>query len=157
MKIRVLVLMLFVFSTHCAIALEMSEAEESVWEMEENYWRYVQAGDVESYLTLWHEDFVGWPCSTWEPADKTNVANWVRNIRDKEWRLTYELKPLAIRLFGDIAVVHYAATYVFDYGDGTGAGEGEPRKFTHTWMKVDGQWQIITGMCANQKPARTAR
>ena len=58
----------------------------------------------------------------------------------------------AVQLFGNVAVVHYAAEYVFDYGNGTRKGEGDWRKFTPTWMKVGDEWQIIGGMCAAQKP-----
>lgn len=42
-------------------AQEMSSAQRDVWLLEESYWRYVTANDIESYKSLWHEDFVGWP------------------------------------------------------------------------------------------------
>jgi hypothetical protein len=48
-----------------------------------------------------------------------------------------------------------SADYVFGYGDGTSKRKGDWRKFTHTWMKLDAGWQIIGGMCADQKPVRT--
>jgi len=32
---------------------------DEVWAMEEKYWQYVQDGDVEKYVSLWHDDFVG--------------------------------------------------------------------------------------------------
>ncbi len=135
----------------------LSPAEQAVWEMEEAYWRYVEAGDVESYLGRWQEDFVGWPCFTWSPVGKEGVGAWVESIRDNGWTLTYQLRPRAVRLFGDVAVAHYAAEYVYQYGDGTAEGEGEWRKFTHTWMKMDDRWQIIGGMCADQAPVRRSR
>jgi hypothetical protein len=46
--------------------------------------------------------------------------------------------------------VQYAAT--IEYLDGKITGQGEILKFTHTWMKVNGQWQIIGGMCGVLKP-----
>ena len=137
------------------VALELDDRQSSVWEMEEAYWRYVSSGNVEEYVALWHDDFVGWPCSSWTPTGKTDIGAWVERIRDNNWTLTYELQPEAIRLFGDVAIVHYAAEYVFDFGDGTTQGVGEWRKFTHTWMQIGDDWQIIGGMCANQEPART--
>lgn len=51
-----------------ALTADLTPEEQAVWQMEEAYWRYVQAGDVEHYVTLWHERFVGWPCgcsTTW--------------------------------------------------------------------------------------------
>lgn len=138
-------------------APELSLAERAVWEMEEAYWRYVRAGDVESYRDLWHDEFVGWPCFSESPVGKQGVGTWVEAIRDNGWTLTYELRPEAVRLFGDVAVVHYAAEYVYDYRDGTTEGEDEWRKFTHTWMRVDDRWRIIGGMCADRAPVRRLR
>jgi hypothetical protein len=43
-------------------AADRSPEEERVWQMEEQYWRYVKAADTEGYLTLWHQNFVGVPC-----------------------------------------------------------------------------------------------
>jgi hypothetical protein len=75
----------------------------------------------------------------------------VRDIRDGHWNLTYTFKPLATHEFGDDSVVvDYAAEYVYDYGDGTRSGAGLWRKFTHTWKRIGGRWQIIGGMCAAQ-------
>ena len=146
---------LSVIATTPSFAAEFSDDEAAVWQMEETYWRLVAAGDVEAYVSLWHDDFVGWPCFSWTPTGKANIGSWVEEIRDNNWTLTYDLRPEAIQLFGEVAVVHYAAEYVFGYGDGTSKGKGDWRKFTHTWMKVNAGWQIIGGMCADQKPVRT--
>jgi len=117
----------------------------------------VQAGDVENYVTLWHDRFVGWPCFSAEPSDKSHIGSWVQEIRDGHLKFTYELKPLAVRVFDDVAIVQYAAVYVTQYPDGTASGAGIWRKFTHTWKKTGGRWQIITGMCAAQEPLQTPR
>jgi ketosteroid isomerase-like protein len=140
-----------------AVAADFSADEQAVWQMEEVYWKYVQAGDVEHYVTLWHDRFVGWPCFAAEPSDKSRIGDWVREIRDGRLHFTYELKPLAVRVFDDVAIVQYAATYTTRYPDGTSSGAGIWRKFTHTWKKTDGDWQIITGMCAAQEPLKTPR
>ena len=140
-----------------ASAVDFTAEEQAVWQMEEIYWRDVQAGDVEHYLTLWHDAFVGWPCFASEPSDKRNIGGWVKDIRDQHLKFTYRLQPKAVRVFGDVAIVQYAAEYVTEYGDGTRSGAGIWRKFTHTWKKTDGRWQIITGMCAAQEPLQTPR
>jgi ketosteroid isomerase-like protein len=118
----------------------------------------VSTGDVDAYVQLWHEDFVGWPCFELEPKGKADIGSWVREIRDKQWKLTYVLKPLANQSFGDdVVVVHYAAEYVYDYGDGTKSDAGLWRKFTHTWMRMGDSWQIVGGMCAAQEPVKAPR
>ena len=127
---------------------------DEVWTMEEKYWQYVQAGDVENYLTLWHDDFVGWPCSTDHPSRKANIGDWVRVIRDEGIQVTYDLHREATQYFGDVAVAHYSTPIVRRYPDGRVTGEGRLLKFTHTWMRSGNRWQIITGMCALADPIR---
>jgi ketosteroid isomerase-like protein len=129
-----------------------SSAEEpsvaAVWSLEGDYWRFVKAGDVESYLTLWHKDFIGWPCHTDHPVGKSQVGEWVREIRDKQVAFTAELKREGAQTFGNVVVVHYRSTMVSTYPDGRVEGQGQESKFTHTWVNVGSSWQIIGGMCA---------
>ncbi|MBP6107097.1 MAG: nuclear transport factor 2 family protein [Steroidobacteraceae bacterium] len=157
MRHALVALLIVVGSSLTASAADFTPDEQAVWQMEEAYWRYVQAGDVERYVTLWHDRFVGWPCFSAEPSDKSHIGGWVQEIRDGHLKFTYELKPLAVRVFDDVAIVQYAAVYATQYPDGTASGAGIWRKFTHTWKKMDGRWQIITGMCAAQEPLQTPR
>ena len=158
MHIRAVAFLWAAFLAWPAAAVDWTPDEQAVWQLEQDYWRYVSTGDVDAYVKLWHEDFVGWPCFELEPKGKTDIGSWVRDIRDKQWKLTYELKPLANQAFGDnVVVVHYAAEYVYDYGDGTRSGAGLWRKFTHTWMRMGDSWQIVGGMCAAQEPVKAPR
>lgn len=129
------------------------QSVSAVWSLEDDYWRFVKAGDVEKYLTLWHEDFVGWPCHTDHPVGKSRVGGWVQEIRDRKVAFTADLTREAAQAFGDIVVVHYRSTMVSTYPDGRTEGRGQESKFTHTWLKVGGSWQIIGGMCARLPPS----
>ncbi len=137
-----------------------SNVEEEVWRMEESYWRYATAGDVEGYVSLWHESFIGWPCLAAQPTKKESVAGWVRQIRDGEFTVAYNLHRETVQSFGDVAVAYYSTPIVYTYPDGSTRYQGQLWKFTHTWMKVGEQWQMIGGMCgvldrpAEEEPAR---
>jgi ketosteroid isomerase-like protein len=157
MRHKVSALFLGTGLSSAAPAADFTADEQSVWQMEEVYWRDVKAGDVEHYLTLRLENVVGWPCFAAEPSDKSTIGGWVKDIREQHLKFTYQLQPKAVRVLGDVAVVQYAAEYVTEYGDGTQSGAGIWRKFTHTWKKTDGRWQIITGMCAALEPLKTPR
>ena len=125
--------------------------------MEENYWKYVKAGDVEKYRSLWNDEFVGWPCSMSHPSRKANIGDWVAKIRDEKIRVSYDLNREAVQYFGDVAVVHYTTPIIYRLSDGAVTGEGRLLKFTHTWKKFGDQWQIITGMCAAADPVVRVR
>lgn len=123
-----------------------------MWSMEEKYWQYVQAGDVDQYLTLWHDKFVGWPCSAAHPSRKSNIGDWVKAIRNEGVQVTYELRREAMQAFGDVAVVHYSTPLVRRWPDGRVTGDGRLLKFTHTWRKSGDKRRIIAGMCALAEP-----
>jgi hypothetical protein len=36
-----------------------SEDEQTLWNLERAYWRYVQDNDLTAYLGQWHKDFLG--------------------------------------------------------------------------------------------------
>ena len=124
-----------------------SVAEEEVWALEDAYWRYAGAGDVESYLTLWHDDFVGWFCRALDPSRKANIGVWVSRIRDEEQELVYNLDKKTSQYFDSLVVVYYTTPLERISPDGSRLWEGELFKVTHTWMKVGNQWKIIGGMC----------
>ena len=123
--------------------------EEEVWQMEESYWETVQARDFEGYLRLWHDDFVGWQCEEPRPGGVEGIGDWVRDLRDDNVEVTYELKREAVQPFGSTAVVHYAVRWAFKYPDGRVVGNEMWRKVFHTWINVDGRWLIVGGMCAD--------
>jgi Domain of unknown function (DUF4440) len=118
-----------------------------VWALEEAYWRYVKAGDVENYVTLWHADFIGWPCDQPHPMRKDSVGAWVKKVRDEDLAVTYALTREGAQDFDGIVVVHYQFTMESTYPDGRVEGVGVRKKITHTWLRVGSTWQIIGGMC----------
>ena len=129
------------------LADDMNADEEAVWALEEAYWDYATNNDIKGYLTLWDEDFVGWPGFSPIPAAKQNIADWiVRHHKDPAVRHYFEITPMAVRSFGDIVAVHYIAdAFRVDIA----SGHSEKiwiNRITHTWKRTGNSWQIITGM-----------
>jgi Domain of unknown function (DUF4440) len=130
-----------------------SEARvQAVWKLEELYWRYVQAGEVDNYRTLWDEGFRGWPCKNQHTATKAEIGNWVRDIRDQKVKLTYSLTLDGAADFGDIVVIYYKTPVIYEYPDGRVVDRDKVFKFTHTWRKTGKTWLIIGGMCGELPP-----
>ena len=66
--------------------MNAEESEAAVWQLEEAYWRYVKANDLDGYRTLWDERFVGWPGFAEHPVGKANITHtWQR--RGDSWRI----------------------------------------------------------------------
>ena len=126
---------------------------DEVWAMEDAYWRYVKAGEVEKYRALWNDRFRGWPCHNEHPATKAEIGDWVREIRDGKITFDYKLTREGASNVGGAVVVDYKTPMIWKYADGRVDGRTELwRKFTHTWLKVGGKWQIIGGMCGADAP-----
>ena len=129
-----------------------SAAVSAVWEREGEYWRDVKAGDAKHYVTLWHEQFVGWPCGEAHPLGKSAIGGWIAALRDKHVAVDVQLTHEGAQAFDDVVVVHYSFTRVDTYPDGHVEGRGERRKITHTWKKAGNTWLIIGGMCGPIEP-----
>jgi ketosteroid isomerase-like protein len=137
-----------VLLTARSFAAQPSAEEKEVWSMEDNYWRYVQANDLERYRTLWHTDFLGWPLTSPEPARKSQITDWIILHTTKgETLKSYELERLAAQVTGEHATVAYRVRLIWLDKQGT-ANPGSLRVI-HTWIRNgDHKWQIISGMAA---------
>jgi Domain of unknown function (DUF4440) len=121
--------------------------EEKVWDLEHEYWRYVQNDDMKSYRLLWHENFVGWPSSSPEPARKNHITDWYDNIVKRGLKMkSWHLEQVAFQLTEPVAVTHYRLRYV--WVDKSGKEESKTFRVHHTWLRTSGGWQIIAGMSA---------
>jgi hypothetical protein len=143
-----------------SICLPLAAAAQSknvseVWAREDDYWRFVKAGDVERYRSLWHEKFIGWPCDQPHPMAKASIGDWVQKIRDQKIKVTAEIVHEGAQDFGSVVVVHYSVRYTDSDPDNRVekdiVGPGDHSKITHTWMKASNTWLIIGGMCGPLK------
>ena len=139
-------LMLAVFAVS-ALAQQQTPEEQAVWKLEQDYWKYVQAADLDGYRSLWHPNFIGWPQSSATPARKENITNWIKAHTDKREHLqSFELKEAGSQFTGDVVVTHY---WIKDtWVDKQGAAATGSSRITHTWLRVKDGWQIIGGMSA---------
>jgi hypothetical protein len=132
-----------------------SGSVSQVWAREADYWRFVKDGDVESYVALWHDRFIGWPCGQDHPKRKASIGDWVRKVRDDRIQVDAKLTREGAEDFGNVVVVHYRFTRVDTYPSGKVEGKGKESKITHTWMKVGDRWLIIGGMCGTLPDSAT--
>ena len=129
------------------IHVRAAENEQTLWDLERAYWRYVQDNDLASYRNLRHKDFLGWPSVSETPVHKDHITDWITSQTSQGLAFkSIEVKPAAIQVTGDIAVTYYWSTY--EWLDKNGAGTPHSSRITHTWIKNGKDWQIIGGMSA---------
>ena len=119
-----------------------SPAEKEVLKAIDECNRFFKEENLEAVLaTCYHDDYVrfryGAP-STLNKADvrKTTPYDWA-NTDYLEWWV----KPLAIRIVGDVAVIHYYWYALMK--DNEGKQSYTRQRFTDVWVKQDGKWLKI--------------
>ena len=130
------------FTANLSSAQDLSPRQIEVWQMEETYWKDLQTANFTHYMTLWHEDFLGWPSFSPHPVGKDGIADSLP--ASMSGLLSYEFLEKAVRVTGDIGIVQYAVKL----SRSTSVGQTESRvsRITHTWLKTKNTWQIIGGM-----------
>jgi ketosteroid isomerase-like protein len=125
-------------------AAQLSPQQMEVWNEEQNFFRYLNAKDLKSSLSLWDDDFVGWPDYQKRPVHKAEIEADTA----AEFRATSDARPIplpkpeSVSVYGDVAVTFYFWPE---------ADESSPTiyRITHTWRKGRSGWRIIGGMsCA---------
>jgi hypothetical protein len=139
------------FGQDRATEKKVAEDEAAVWQLEENYWKYVRGQNLDAYRALWDERFVGWPDFSPQPLSKDRIADWIPPLHQDPTKVfDYALKRQAVRSFGDIVVAHYLQKSIYrDARTNEILEESSWVRLTHTWQRRGDSWQIVTGMSAS--------
>jgi ketosteroid isomerase-like protein len=124
---------------------QVAKDEQTVWELERAYWRYVQENNLSAYAGLWHKDFLGWPSVSAAPVHKNHITDWITSQTTKGLAFKMvEFKPAAIQVTEDVAVACYWITFKWLDKDGNGAAN--TIRITHAWFRTGNDWRIVGGM-----------
>jgi ketosteroid isomerase-like protein len=100
-----------------------------------------KAQDLEALSPCYHDDYVrfrrGAP-STFNKADILDYTplTWANEVLVKRY-----IKPLAIRIVSNVAVIHYYAYALVK--DKEGNEINRRQRFTDVWVKEEGRWSKI--------------
>src|SRR5437016_13693919 len=87
------------FSSEATSPSQASGDEQTLWNLERAYWRYVEHKDLAAYSDLWHKDFLGWPSVSSAPVRKDDITDWVTSQSAKGLAFkTFPFKPAPIQL-----------------------------------------------------------
>src|SRR5437868_15468967 len=144
-----------ILASDVAISSQASKDEQTIWELERAYWRYVQENDLSAYSGLWHKDFLGWPSVSAAPVRKDHITDWITSQTAKGLAFkTVEFKPAAIQITEDVAFACYWVT--FSWVDKEGSGSPHTFRITDAWLRSGKDWRIIGGMSMpeSENPAK---
>jgi ketosteroid isomerase-like protein len=122
-------------------AQEWSAAQREVWEaIEECNRRYVEE-DSTGILACYHDDFVGWRYGDPVPRTKDSIRTLLPAELEAAETIASDLRPIAIRVRGDVAVAHYAIRWVEK--DAKGEMATLRMIWTDTLLRENGRWRWL--------------
>jgi len=138
-----------IFITVCFILLisvelfgqEWSEQQKEVWKNVETYWDLDTKRDVEGFLNYFHSDYSGWINRSALPSSKGQVGKWIAHGFETTKVLVSEIKPVAIKIHGNIAIVHYYYSRLVK--DVEGKQRSRNGRWTDILMKQGDKWVLI--------------
>ena len=125
-----------------AFSQEWSAQQKDVWKNVETYWALAAKGDVEAFLTYFHKDFSGWINGAHLPHDRATREKFIRFNDPRNEILFQDVKPLAIKIHGNIAIVHYTYTEI-SKSAGDEKEKTEQGRWTDILMKQENKWVMI--------------
>jgi len=124
-----------------ARAQEWSAAQKEVWKNVETYWKLGADKNLEGFLAYFHDDYVGWDQQTPLPTTKAELRKWLEHDFKTNDTVVYEIKPVAIKIHGDVAFVDYYYSQIMKGPDGKEKpSEG---RWTDILMKQGDKWVLI--------------
>jgi ketosteroid isomerase-like protein len=139
-KIAIVILMVTFFSAPI-FAQEWSAEQKEVWENVETYWELDAKRDLEGFLGYFHEDYSGWFNLNAVPNDKDGVRKWLSHSFKTTQILVQDIMPVAIKVHGDMAIVHYYYSRLIKEADGE--EENINGRWTDILKKQGDKWVLI--------------
>jgi len=124
-----------------ASAQEWSAEQQEVWQNVEAYWDLIAKEDIDGFMTYMHDDFLGWVRGQWVPTNRNDRMVELTHSFETTESMWYTLKPVGIKVHGDVAIVHYFFTTTDR--DAEGDEETSSGYWTDILMKQGNKWVMI--------------
>jgi ketosteroid isomerase-like protein len=122
-------------------AQEWTPAQKEVWKNVNDYWALLAKGDVKGFMEYFHPDYVGWDYDSPNPQTKGETQKWIEFFTQGKKVPFWDIKPLAIKVYGDVAFVDYYYTQVMEGADGK--RNTENGRWTDILLKQNGKYVLI--------------
>jgi ketosteroid isomerase-like protein len=119
---------------------EWTPVQKEVWKNVTDYWALMAKGDVQGFLEYFHKDYLGWDNDSPLPSNKEDTQKWITMMFQGVKIPVYQIDPVGIRVYGDVAFVHYYYSYV---KDSDGKRKMESGRWTDILMKQGSKWVLI--------------
>ena len=134
-------IVLLLTANDTVFAQEWSSSQKEVWKNVETYSKLIVEKDLEGLLSYFHPDFLGWVYGLDFPTDKASRSKSIAHIFQTTKVLVDELKPVGIKIHGNVAIVHYYLHEIVN--DAEGKEIVQRHRWTDILLKQGDNWVLI--------------
>ncbi len=127
---------------------EWTETQIEVWKNVGSYTKLIMNGDVEGFLEYFHNDYSGWNYYELMPVNKSDVKNELQQLLKREIS-SYNINPVTINIFNDVAIVRYYFSGTYKNTDGKEILK--QGRNTDILLKQKNKWIIIGDYVGNYR------
>ena len=131
----------FLFWVVQVSAEEWNIEQKEVWKSVEAGWELFVKGDIEAIAAIAAEGYLEWWPNDPNPFGKNYMKGKYKRWFDGNKPVSYELKPVALNIIGDVANVFYFYKWNGDKMPAAISG----RQYS-TWIKQDNKWKFMGSM-----------
>jgi hypothetical protein len=95
---------------------------------------------VDEFIKFIHPDMIGYGHESPLPVDRPWLEKWVGFWTKSTNIVICELRPIQIKIHGDIAILQY---FIFTVEVNAEGGKRVIRRYTMTWKKTPERWVVI--------------
>ncbi len=119
---------------------EWSPQQKEVWKCLEDKWAHLMKGKVKEFLDYIHPEFRGFGHESPLMLDKRWLIQWVGFWSETTTFPIHYISPISCWVQNDLAILQYIIFTIEKNAAGVGRSV---RRYTMTWLKTKGQWQVI--------------
>jgi ketosteroid isomerase-like protein len=124
-----------------AVAQEWSAAQKDVWASVEAYWALDAQGKTKEFMEYFDADYAGWHVRNPLPSTKASSTKFISYGHKTSKTLVYDIQPVAIKVHGQFAFVHYYYNQMVKNAEGKDEPNGG--RWTDILMKQGDKWVLI--------------
>ena len=122
-------------------AQEWSAEQKDVWKNVEAYWYLAAKGDLDGFVSYFHESFMGWNYGAPATSTKSSREKLIKFFAPQNKTLFYNLTPVGIWVQGKFAFVDYHYMEVTENKDGK--RDTDIGRWTDILIKDGGRWVMV--------------
>ena len=136
----VISILLVAFNSQIA-AQEWSLDQKDVWKNVEAYWDLAAKGDLDGFVSYFHESFMGWNYGAPATSTKSSREKLINFFAPQNKTLFYNLTPVGIWVQGEFAFVDYHYMEVTENKDGK--RDTDIGRWTDILIKDGDRWVMV--------------